>query len=71
MTERELSEIERVLLYVGDARSRAGCAAVVLERAGAPRHVVEAVRETEQRMAEAYRTLTHGTYYRVAPPRSA
>jgi hypothetical protein len=66
VTEQQLSEIERVLLYVGDARSRAARAASELARAGAPAYAVDAVRETEERMAKAYRTLSQRTYYRIA-----
>lgn len=67
VTERHLSEIERVLLYVGDAQSRANRAAAALEREDAPAHVVAALADTARRMSEAYAALSQRTYYAVAP----
>lgn len=67
MTERQLGEIERVLLYVGDARSRADRAAAALEREDAPAHMVAALADTARRMGEAYRALSQSTYYAVTP----
>jgi len=67
VTERQLGEIERVLLYVGDARSRADRAAAALEREDAPAHMVAALADTARRMGEAYRALSQRTYYAVAP----
>jgi hypothetical protein len=69
VTEKELSEIERVLLYVGDARARAERAAAALGRAGAPVAAVSALNDTAARMADAYRTLTQRAYYGVASDR--
>jgi hypothetical protein len=69
VTERDLSEIERVLLYVGDARRRAARAALALERTGAPSHAVAALRDTQARMADAYRALTQRAYYGVPSDR--
>lgn len=68
MTERDLAEIERVLLYVGDARTRAERGAAALARQGAPEAVILALNDTAARMADAYRVLTQQTYYGAAPP---
>jgi hypothetical protein len=67
MTERELGEIERVLLYVGDARTRADRAAIELARERAPAHVVDALADTARRMTDAYQALSQGTSYAVVP----
>jgi hypothetical protein len=67
VTERHLSEIERVLLYIGDARARADRAAATLARENAPAHVVGALADSALRMKDAYRALTHGTFYAVLP----
>jgi hypothetical protein len=48
MTERQSSEVEKVLLHLSDARTRARRAAEVVAKDGAERHVVEALRATEQ-----------------------
>ena len=63
MTERQLGEVERVLLYVGDARARADRAATDLAREDAPDHIIEALADTARRMSDAYRALAQGTYY--------
>lgn len=65
MTERQSAEIEKVLLYVSDARTRAKRAADAVEKDGAEPHVVAALRETEQQLGELHRKLGQGTYYAV------
>lgn len=66
MTERHSSEVEKVLLYVEDARARAKRAADAVEKDGADAHVVAALRATEQQLAELHTKLAQGTYYAVA-----
>ena len=65
MTERQSSEVEKVLLHLSDARTRARRAAEVVEKDGAERHVVEALRATEQQLADLHRSLAQSTYYAV------
>jgi len=65
MTERQSSEIEKVLLYVEDARARAKRAADVVEKDGAEAHVVSALRDSERQLAELHTKLAQGTYYAV------
>jgi hypothetical protein len=67
VTERHLGEIERVLLYIGDARTRADRAAAALAEEDAPAYAVAALADTARRMTEAYRALTQGTYYAIRP----
>jgi hypothetical protein len=65
MTERQSSEVEKVLLYVEDARARARRAADVVEKDGAEAHVVAALRATERQLAELHTRLAQATYYAV------
>lgn len=66
MTERQSSEVEKVLLYVEDARARARRAADAVEKDGADVHVVTALRATEQELSEMHTRLAQRTYYAVA-----
>lgn len=66
MTERESKEVEKVLLHVSDARSWTRRAADTLEKDGAARHVVDALRASEAQLAETHRSLSQGTYYSVS-----
>lgn len=66
MTERESSEVEKVLLYIGDASSRARRAAESVQKAGADEHVVAALVEAQRELAELHRKLAQRTYYAVA-----
>ena len=66
MTERQSSEVEKVLLHLSDARTRARRAAELVEKDGAEPHIVEALRATERELAILHRTLSQGTYYAVA-----
>lgn len=65
MTEGHSSEVEKVLLHISDARTRARKAAETVEKDGAEEHVVQALRETEEQLAELHRKLSQGTYYAV------
>jgi hypothetical protein len=66
MTERHSSEIEKVLLYIGDARTRAKRAADAVEKDGADAHVIAALRASERQLDEIHRALAQGTYYAVS-----
>lgn len=65
MTERQYTEVAKVLLHISDARTRARRAADSVEKDGADAHVVEALRESEHHLAELHRKLSQGTYYAV------
>jgi cellobiose-specific phosphotransferase system component IIA len=65
MTERQSSEVEKVLLHIGDARSRARKAAEACAQDGAEGHIVAALTDAEQQLAELHRRLSQGTYYAV------
>ena len=65
MTERQSSEVEKVLLHVSDARSRARKAAEACARDGAEPHIVAALADAERQLAELHRKLSQGTYYAV------
>ena len=66
MLERHSSEIEKVLLHIGDARTRARRAADAVEKDGADAHIVAALRESARQLDEIHRTLAQGTYYAVS-----
>jgi predicted MarR family transcription regulator len=65
MTERQSSEVEKVLLHISDARSRARKAADACAMDGADVHVVAALRDAELELAALHRKLAQGTYYAV------
>jgi hypothetical protein len=65
MTERQSSEVEKVLLHISDARSRARRAAECCAEDGAEAHIVVALSDAEQQLAELHRKLSQGTYYAV------
>lgn len=68
MTERQSIEVEKVLLHVSDARTRARKGADVVAKDGAEEHVVAALRDAEQTLADLHRRLSQGTYYAVSDP---
>ncbi len=70
MTERQFSEVERVLLHISDARTRAGTAAKTVEKDGADEHIVAALRDAEQQLGALHRQLTRGTYYAIPEAQS-
>lgn len=63
--EAAYAEIEKVLLYVSDARERSQRAADELERAQADSYLVDALRATADRLADEHRRLMQGTYFAV------
>jgi hypothetical protein len=67
MTEAQSGEVEKVLLYISDARTRAGTAAEGLAREGADEHIVEAMRQTERSLGEMHTRLTQQTFYAIDP----
>ncbi len=65
MTEAQSGEVERVLLHISDARDRTRRAIARVEKEGAEDHIVQALRQTQQELAELHRRLTQSTYYAV------
>jgi hypothetical protein len=66
MTESQSSEVEKVLLYVSDARTRAKRAADAVQKDGAEPHIIAALRETEKDLDALHRKLSQGTLYAVS-----
>lgn len=65
MNEAHFGEIEKVLLYVSDARQRAERAAKHIAKADAEPHLVAALEHASTSLRELHRTLTQSTYYAV------
>lgn len=65
MNEAHFAEIERVLLYVSEARRRAEAAVRALHKEGADAHLVEAAEEAERELERIGRTLMQQTYFAV------
>lgn len=63
MDEQHFGEIERVLLYVSEARERAGAARADLAKTGAPAHLVAALETAEAAMRAEHRRLMQSTFY--------
>ena len=68
MTERQSSEVEKVLLHISEARTRARRAADLVQKDGAEPHIVDALGAAEQQLADVHRALSQGTYYAVVDP---
>ena len=67
MNEAHFSEIERVLLYVSEAREFAAKAHAKLTRGDAEPHLIAALAATEEAMRQEHRRLMHTTFYAVTP----
>ncbi len=65
MNESHFAEVEKVLLYVSEARERAERAARTIEKSDAEGHLVEALREAERELETLGRTLMQRTYFAV------
>lgn len=65
MNEASSSEVEKVLLFVSDARDRAGRACAQLQAENADQHLVDAMERAEAALAQAHRDLMQGTYFAV------
>jgi hypothetical protein len=63
--EAHHSEVEKVLLYISEAREPAKRARVVLTRDGAEHHLVAAREEREERLRQEHRRLLQTTFYAV------
>jgi hypothetical protein len=65
MIEAHSGEVEKVLLYVADARDRARKAAERLTADGAPAYLTNALQDSQQELASLHRRLTQATFYAV------
>jgi hypothetical protein len=63
--EAHHSEVEKVLLYISEARERAGRARVALARDGAEPHLIAALAESEEHLRLEHRRLLQKTLYAV------
>jgi threonyl-tRNA synthetase len=66
VSERHLSEVERVLLYISEARERAQRARNALQSAGAEAHLIAALDAAEEALAADHRKLMQRTFFAVA-----
>ena len=65
MDEAHFKEIEKVFLYLSEARERAERGANAIRKDGAEPHLVEALEWLETELKELHRLLIHKTYYAV------
>jgi len=63
--ETHYGEVEKVLLYISEARERAERARIALAEDGAERHLVAALEESEERLRQEHRRLLQATFYAV------
>lgn len=65
MSEAHLSEVERTLLYISEARDRAERSAQDLRSAGAEAHLVRALEDSARALADEHRRLMQRTFFAV------
>lgn len=65
MSESHLSEIEKTLLYISEARDRAKRARTALGAVGAEHHLIAALKATEESLADEHRRLMQRTFFAV------
>ena len=65
MNEAHFSEVEKVLLYISEARERAERARLSLVKDGAEEHLVGALKESEDALRGEHRRLMQTTFYVV------
>ncbi len=63
--EAHHSEVEKVLLYISEARERAERARVALARDDAEQHLIAALQESEEHLRLEHRRLLQKTFYAV------
>ena len=66
VNEAHYSEVEKVLLYISEARERAERARLALVRDGAEQHLVAALAESEEQLRREHRRLLQATFYAVS-----
>jgi hypothetical protein len=65
LNEAHHSEVEKVLLYISEARERAGRARLALARDNADSHLVAALAQSEEHLRQEHRRLLQATFYAV------
>ena len=65
VSEDHLNEVEKTLLYISEARERAGRAGATLNAAGAEPHLVTALLEAERILGGEHRRLMQRTFFAV------
>ncbi len=65
MNEAHHSEVEKVLLYISEARERAERARLQLARDGAEPHLLRALEQSEESLRQEHRKLLQATFYAV------
>jgi hypothetical protein len=65
MSEGHLSEVEKTLLYISEAKARAERARAELENTGAEPHLIAALKATEEALADDHRKLMQRTFFAV------
>jgi hypothetical protein len=63
--EAHQSEVEKVLLYISEARERTERARLALEKQGAQPHLIAALRDTEEELRKEHRRLLQRSLYTV------
>lgn len=63
MSETDAREVEKVLLYIADARDRARAAAERLDRDGTEQYMIDALRDSVGELSDCHRRLSQRTYY--------
>jgi len=65
VNEAHFGEVEKVLLYISEARERAARAHAALAKDGADQHLVDALRLSEETLHREHRRLMQSTFYAV------
>ena len=66
MSEAHLSEVEKTLLYISEARERAERTRDELKAAGAEPHLIRALDESATVLADEHRRLMQRTFFAVS-----
>ncbi len=70
MDDQDFEEIDVVMMYIEEARSRAERAAKALQKAEAEPHLVEALEQARQQLSDTQRLLLQRTHF-AAPSAQA
>ena len=65
LIESHNGEVEKVLLYISEARERAERARVAIARDGGEQHLIAALERTEEVLRQEHRRLLQATFYAV------
>jgi hypothetical protein len=65
LTEAHHGEVEKVLLYISEARERAERARAVITREGGEEHLIRELERSEEVLRREHRRLLQTTFYAV------